>query len=56
MDFFAFSGWIIALISLIVAILQYLKKEKYKKQIVEMQQTNKNSTGYQAGGNITVNN
>jgi hypothetical protein len=48
--FLTISGWLLTLISTIIAIHQYKEKEKYKslyfsnkKQII-----NNNSTGYQA--------
>ena len=56
-DFFAVSGWFFGLISTTIAIFQFIEKEKYRNQIVKMQQVNKDdSTGYQAGRDMTVNN
>ena len=55
-DFFTISGWLFGLISTLIAVLQYKKKEKYYKQLKRFEQKNdRGSTGYQAE-TITVNN
>lgn len=54
-DFFTVTGWLFGLISLMVAIMQYRKKEVYRKQLKMEQRNDGNATGYQAN-NITVNN
>ncbi len=55
--FFSASGWLFALISTVIAILQYKEKEKYKSLYFsnKKQTINNNSTGYQAE-TMTVNN
>lgn len=58
MDFFTISGWLFGLISLIFGIVQLLQKNKYKKQIKNIQQEQKigkGGTGYQAGETININ-
>lgn len=54
-DFFTISGWIFGFISTIIAIVQYMQKEKYRKKLKMEQNNNRGSIGYQAE-NITVNN
>lgn len=57
MDFFAISGWIFGLASFVFGIIQLIQKNKYKKQVKTIKQNqkiNKDSTGYQAGGDISI--
>ncbi|MFW5804252.1 MAG: hypothetical protein ACOCWG_03365 [bacterium] len=57
MDFFMVSGWIFGLASFIFGIVQLMQKNKYKKQvktIKQKQNIKKESTGYQAGGDISI--
>lgn len=59
MDFFTISGWIFGLVSLIFGIVQLMQKNKYKKQVVDnstqKQKVKNSSTGYQASGDININ-
>lgn len=57
MDFLTITGWIFGLASFIFGIVQLIQKNKYKKQvknIKQKQKIKKDSTGYQAGGDITT--
>jgi hypothetical protein len=55
-DFFTISGWLFGLISTIIAVVQYIEKDKYRKKLKIIEQKNDHgSTGYQ-DKNITVNN
>jgi len=59
MDFITISGWIFGLASFIFGIVQLIQKNKYKKQLVnnvkQNQTIKKDSKGYQAGHDITIN-
>lgn len=56
-NFIAISGWILTVISTVIAIIQYKQVKKYKKlyQTIKQQTINGNGTGYQAE-TMTVNN
>ena len=59
MNFLTISGWIFGLASFIFGIVQMVQKNKYKKQVInksnQKQKVKNSSTGYQASGDININ-
>ncbi|SMG23527.1 hypothetical protein [Arenibacter troitsensis] len=53
-DFILWSGWFFGLVSVIIAVFQYLGKEKLKKQINTINNTSTTLTS--GDGGVTVGN
>jgi hypothetical protein len=47
-DFYTASGWVFGLVSAAMAVLQYFKKENYRKQLKLIQTNKSGGVGYQA--------
>lgn len=47
-DFYTASGWIFGLVSAAMAVLQYFKKEGYRKKLKLSQLNKDGGVGYQA--------
>lgn len=54
-DFLAITGWLLSLISTVIAVLQYRKKKQCYEQLKFEQKNDHGSIGHQAN-NMTINN
>jgi len=54
-DFITWSGWLFGLVSVIIAVFQYLGKEKLKKQINNINNSSTTMTSGDGGVNVGKN-